>query len=108
MSDTAFIRSCMEKVLSNGSITFEEAERLLATDDIMTLAECANTITRNFNGNTVDVETLINAKSGRCPEDCSYCAQSSFYDTDIKRYPLLPKEVLLDRAMKAKDSGATS
>lgn len=108
MGDAVFIRSCMEKVLSDRSITFEEAKRMLATDDIMTLAECANTITRAFNGNTVDVEALVNAKSGRCPEDCSFCAQSSFYDTDIKRYPLLPKEVLLDKAMKAKDSGATS
>lgn len=108
MADSVFIRNCTEKILSNGSITFEEAERLLATDDIITLAECANDITRTFNGNSVDVEALVNAKSGKCPEDCSYCAQSSFYDTDIKRYPLLPKEVLLDKAVKAKDSGATS
>jgi biotin synthase len=98
----------MNKVLAGGSITFEEAERLLATDDIMTLAGCANTITHTFNGDTVDVEALINAKSGRCPEDCSFCAQSSFYDTGISKYPLLPKEVLLDNARKAKESGAAS
>jgi biotin synthase len=98
----------MEKVLTGGSITFEEAERLLATDDIMMLAECANIITRTFNSNTVDVEALVNAKSGRCPEDCSFCAQSSFYDTGINKYPLLPIEVLVDRAVTAKESGATS
>lgn len=98
----------MNKVLGGSSITFEEAERLLATDDIMTLADCANTITRAFNGDTVDVEALINAKSGRCPEDCSFCAQSTFYDTGISKYPLLPKEVLIENAKKAKESGATS
>ncbi len=98
----------MNKVLGGSSITFEEAERLLATDDIMTLANCANTITRAFNGDTVDVEALINAKSGRCPEDCSFCAQSTFYDTGISKYPLLPKEVLIENAKKAKESGATS
>jgi biotin synthase len=108
MADSFFIRSCMEKVLTGGSITFEEAERLLATDDIMMLAECANIITRTFNSNTVDVEALVNAKSGRCPEDCSFCAQSSFYDTGINKYPLLPREVLVDRAVKAKEGGATS
>jgi biotin synthase len=108
MADSFFIRSCMEKVLTWGSITFEEAERLLATDDIMMLAECANIITRTFNSNTVDVEALVNAKSGRCPEDCSFCAQSSFYDTGINKYPLLPREVLVDRAVKAKEGGATS
>jgi biotin synthase len=98
----------MEKVLAGGSITFEEAEQLLAADDVMALANCANTITRTFNGDTVDVEALINAKSGRCPEDCSFCAQSSFYDTGITKYPLLPKKVLVENARKAKESGATS
>jgi biotin synthase len=108
MADPVFIRSCMEKVLTGGSITFEEAEMLLSTEDIMILADCANTITRTFNSNTVDVEALINAKSGRCPEDCSFCAQSSFYDTGINKYPLLSKEVLVEKAAKAKDAGATS
>jgi biotin synthase len=98
----------MNKVLTGGSITFEEAERLLTTDDFIVLAGCANTITRTFNGDTVDVEALINAKSGRCPEDCSFCAQSSFYDTGITKYPLLPKDVLVENARKAKEWGATS
>jgi biotin synthase len=108
MADSAFIHACTEKVLAGGSITFEEAEQLLASDDVMVLADCANTITRKFNGDTVDVEALINAKSGRCPEDCSFCAQSSFYDTGITKYPLLPKEVLVENAKKAMVSGATS
>jgi biotin synthase len=108
MADSSFVSCCMLKVLAGGSITFEEAEQLLATDDVMTLADCANTITRAFNGNTVDVEALINAKSGRCPEDCSFCAQSSFYDTGITKYQLLPKEALVENAKKAKEAGATS
>lgn len=108
MADLAFIRSCMNKVLAGDSITFEEAEQLLATNDVTALADCANTITRTFNGDMVDVEALINAKSGRCPEDCSFCAQSSFYNTGITKYPLLPKETLVENAKKAKESGATS
>jgi biotin synthase len=108
MPDSVFITGCMDKVLTGGSISFEEAERLLATDDIMMLADCANIITRTFNRNTVDVEALVNAKSGKCPEDCSFCAQSSFYDTGINKYPLLPREVLVDKAVKAKEAGARS
>jgi biotin synthase len=107
----------MNKVLDGGDISFKEAKKLLAlssTDDyniIITLADCANTITRTFNGDGVDIETLINAKSGRCPEDCSFCAQSSFYDNNsnnINKYPLLAKEAILEQAKKAKDQGATS
>ena len=108
MTDTLFIRSCMQKVLRGESITFKEAEGLLGTTDIMMLADCANTITRTFNGDRVDVETLVNAKSGRCPEDCSFCAQSSFYDTGIKKYPLLSKEELVEKAAEAKQGGAKS
>lgn len=108
MSDAGFIRACMDKVLVGGRITIDEAERLLATDDVMTLADCANTITRRFNGDIVDVEALINAKSGRCPEDCSFCAQSTFYETGINKYPLLPKEAVVEQAEMAKKGGAMS
>jgi biotin synthase len=72
------------------------------------LADCANTITRKFNGDVVDVEALINAKSGKCPEDCSFCAQSTFYETGINKYPLLPKETIIEQAEMAKAGGATN
>jgi len=98
----------MQKVLEGDSINFEEAQRLLTTNETVILAECANTITRTFNGDKIDVEALINAKSGKCPEDCSFCAQSTFYNTTISKYPLLPIETILENARKAKEAGATS
>jgi len=107
MRGPTFVNACMEKVLRGGSITFDEAERLLGAD-VMDLADAANIITRVFNGDKVDVEALINAKSGRCPEDCSFCAQSSFYDTGITKYPLLPSQEIVEKARKAKESGASS
>jgi biotin synthase len=53
---------------------------------------------------------LINAKAGRCPEDCSFCAQSIFYDSQsgIDKYPLLPKQTIIEQAQKAKQGGANS
>lgn len=103
-----FITGTMNRVLKDKQITFEDAERLLSTNDIITLCSSANNITRTFNGNAVDVETLINAKSGRCPEDCSFCAQSSFYNTGVDKFPLLSKDIILEQAQKAKEAGATS
>jgi biotin synthase len=108
MQNRDFINDRMNKVLSGLDITFDEAEQLVFTDDLVTLAECANTITRTFNKDKVDVETLLNAKSGICPEDCSFCAQSSFYDSRINKYPLLPPEVIIQRARSAKENGASS
>ncbi|HJR85231.1 MAG TPA: biotin synthase BioB [Nitrososphaeraceae archaeon] len=98
----------MKKVINGNSITFDEAEKLLSTNNVIKLAECANLITRKFNQQTVDVESLINAKSGNCPEDCSFCAQSTFYETGITKYPLLSDEVILEKAREAEKSGSAS
>ncbi len=103
-----FIKEAATRVLSGDDISIEEAQRLLNSNDIDSLIRCSNTITRRFNGDSVDVETLVNAKSGACPEDCSFCAQSSHYKTGINKYDLLPEETILKQAQKAKESGANS
>ena len=108
MQDFEFIDSCMKKVINGNTISFDEAERLNLTDNLVKLADSANLITRKFSQDCVDVETLLNAKSGNCPEDCSFCAQSTFYETGITKYPLLPDEIILDKAVEAKMNGAAS
>ena len=50
--------------------------------------------------------TLINARNGKCSQDCKYCAQSSHYRTDIEDYPLISKEEVIKAAKNAKDNGA--
>jgi biotin synthase len=108
VQESELIDFCMNKVISGESISFEEAEKLLCSQDIVSLAYSANVITRKFNGYGIDVESLLNAKSGKCPEDCSFCAQSSFYNTKISKYPLLPKQVVIVRAKEAERQGASS
>jgi biotin synthase len=108
MQDFEFIDSCMKKVINGNSISFEEAEKLISTNNLTKLAHCANIITKKFNQEKVDVESLINAKSGNCPEDCSFCAQSTFYETGITKYPLLSDEVILEKAREAQKSGSAS
>jgi biotin synthase len=103
----SMVKECVETIMSGGRVSFEQAENLMDSD-VLQLAEGANSVTRKFNGDRIDVEVLINAKSGRCPEDCSFCAQSSFYDTGITKYPLLPTKTVLEQAEKAKMSGAAS
>ena len=108
MQDNNFIDSCLKKVINGGSISFGEAERLISTNHLIKLTESANIITKNFNDDRVDVESLINAKSGNCPEDCSFCAQSTFYETDITKYPLLADDIILEKAKESQVNGATS
>ncbi|MDG2354313.1 MAG: biotin synthase BioB [Gammaproteobacteria bacterium] len=68
----------------------------------------AHTIHRdNFDPNYVQVSSLLNIKTGACPEDCSYCSQSSKYDTGLEREKLMEIDLVLDQAKEAKDKGAT-
>jgi len=68
----------------------------------------AHTIHReNFNPNQVQVSSLLNIKTGACPEDCSYCSQSSKYDTGLEREKLMEVDSVLQQAKEAQDKGAT-
>lgn len=62
---------------------------------------------RNHDGAEVQVCKLISIKTGACPEDCSYCSQSSRYETGIEAQPLMDREKVLDIARRAKQSGVS-
>ena len=61
----------------------------------------------NFDPNLVQVSSLLNIKTGACPEDCSYCSQSSKYDTGLEREKLMEIDEVLQQAQNAKNKGAT-
>ena len=61
----------------------------------------------NFDPNRVQLSTLLNIKSGGCPEDCAYCPQSVRFDTNVLAEPVLPLGQVLEAAARAKAAGAT-
>ncbi|MDH3277418.1 MAG: biotin synthase BioB [Nitrosopumilus sp.] len=110
MSYSDFIKECQENVLSGVGISSDSAAKLfeIPKEYIKELANAANQITREFNGNKVDVEQLNNIKKNSCSEDCSFCGQSAFFDTGIESYQLPSPTEVVSRAQKAKDEGAKS
>jgi len=110
MSVVEFIKECQEKVFSGNHISADDAEKLLNIPDenIKDLAKCANEITRDFNGEKIDVEQLNNIKKNACSEDCTFCGQSAFFDTGIESYQLPTPEEVVEKATKAKQEGAES
>ncbi len=86
--------------------TREEAEALLALpfNDLVFRAQSLHR--RYFDANEVQLSTLLNVKDGGCPEDCSYCAQSSRFETDFKAKKLMALEAVLEKAREAKAAGA--
>lgn len=86
-----------EKILSGGSISKEEA-LVLYDEPLEELCLAADELRRKFCENGFDICTIINGKSGRCSENCKYCAQSAYYHTAADEYPLLDTEEIVKQA----------
>lgn len=97
-----------QRVLIGHRLTEAEGLAILATPDaeLLELMAAAYRIRRHYFGNTVHLHFLINAKSGLCPEDCSYCSQSRVSRAEIPKYNLLNREQLLDGARVAAQRGS--
>ena len=106
-----FIKKLKNKVLNREKIEYDDAIKLssISIDDNEVLEELcnsANEIREKFCGNIFDLCTITNAKSGKCSEDCKYCAQSAHFKTGAEVYPLISKEKALDEAKKVEVEGA--
>jgi biotin synthase len=97
-----------ERVLAGHRATEAEALAVLRApdDELLDILAAAYKVRRRWFANTVQLYFLMNAKSGLCPEDCSYCSQSKVSEADIPRYNLLSREKLLDGARVAAERGS--
>ena len=93
-----------EKINSGGAVTKDEA-LLLYGGPLEELCKAADEIREHFCGNRFDICTIINGKSGKCPEDCKFCAQSAYYHTAAEEYPLLDTKEIVRQAKYNADHG---
>ncbi|MGN0680120.1 MAG: biotin synthase BioB [Oscillospiraceae bacterium] len=95
MSNTNILKN---KVLSGHAVSREEAVSLISVP-LDELRRAADEIRQHFCGDTFDMCTIINGKSGRCSENCRYCAQSVHYSTSCEEYSLLGTDELVKQAL---------
>ena len=98
------------RVLDGGALTRTEALALaeeLPADDLLDLISLANKVRKKF-APAITACSIVNAKSGRCAQNCRFCAQSAHYDTGIETYGLLTPEAALAAAKQAFDHGVTA
>jgi len=102
----AFFRSGIDA--SVAPLPRELALAVLRADgpDLFELLAWSNRVRHQFKGDTIRLCGIANAKSGRCAEDCTYCAQASRYHTDAPSYPMRAAEDLVAGARAARDQGA--
>ena len=90
-----------------------EGKRLTRKDDLSFFLDCdlddlckgADKIREHFVGDKVDLCSIINGRSGRCPEDCKYCAQSAHHHTDCEVYGFLPEEQIIEACKMNESEG---
>lgn len=99
------------RVLSGGSLTRPEALELFGLEtsaDIHDLLAWANRLREHHKGNRIHLCSIVNVKAGGCPEDCKFCAQSAFHQTDAPRYGFVDPGPLHAAAAEAQRHDVTA
>lgn len=106
--DYTLLQTLTDAILDGVAISSEQAYALaeLPQELLSALFTAAERVRRHQFGNKVSLCGIINAKSGLCPEDCAFCAQSSHHATGVACYPLLDQDTLLAGARSIAGHGA--
>ena len=90
------IKALADEIIADRRITRQDDLNMFLTCDLKELCEGADRIREHFIGDKVDLCSIINGRSGRCPEDCKYCAQSAHNHTSCEIYDFLPEEKIVE------------
>ena len=94
-----------DEIIGGRRITREDDLNMFLTCDLKELCQGADKIREAFVGEKVDLCSIINGRSGRCPEDCKYCAQSAHNHTACEIYDFLPEEKILEACKMNESEG---
>lgn len=85
-----------EEIIAGRRLTRSDDLSGFLSCELEPLCEGADRIRAALVGDKVDLCAIINGRSGRCPEDCKYCAQSAHHHTGCEVYDFLPEETIVD------------
>lgn len=100
--------SGLEKKIEEGyRPDYDEALCLMRSLSLEDLCALAHALRLRYQGKRVDMCSIMNARSGKCGEDCKWCSQSRFHYTDIEVYPLVDAEAALREAVHNASKGVS-
>ncbi len=97
------VNELVEKVLNNKNLADKDIDFLIKYENVEELCRAAKRIKEYFFGLRAEFCSIINAKSGRCSEDCKFCAQSAHYKTEVEEYGFLDIRLVEAQAKLLKD-----
>jgi biotin synthase len=99
------IRLLKQKVLDGIELSFDEAIKLINTNNKQELFAAADEIREFYCGNNIELCSITNAKSGACSEDCKWCSQSAHSHTDVEEYEIVDKKSTIEEAVNNASKG---
>lgn len=99
------IHELVDKIIAGERISREDNVSYLLDTPLQELQEGAQRLQEHFCGNHVDLCTIINARSGRCGENCRYCAQAACHKTGVDEYGFLSEQEILENAKANEAAG---
>lgn len=95
----------MQLVRGGGNLNFDQAVEIATREKPQDLFLAADQLRRDFHNDNLDLCSIVNAKSGKCSEDCKFCAQSSWYDVAIETYDAVDQDTALQMARENEAHG---
>ncbi len=99
------IEHCIKIIREGGELGFDQAMELAQKANLTSLCKAAAELCREIHGKRFDLCSIINARSGKCSEDCLYCAQSVHHNTDIETYDQIESQTAIDQARENDNHG---
>ncbi len=101
------LKSITETALKNKNLSDKQLQYLIEfpLEKIAKLTRTANRVKNHYFNNKVELCSIINAKSGKCEEDCKFCAQSAHYNTNIEEYDFIDTDKIKSQAILLKNKG---
>lgn len=94
-----------EDIIGGYRIKRSDDTGFFITADLEQLCSGADMIRKHFKGDHVDLCSIINGRSGKCSENCKFCAQSAHHCTGIEEYPFLDEEKILAECLHNEEKG---
>ena len=94
-----------EKIINGKNVCYNEAVNFIKHHSCEELCQLADDLRQYYTGDSFDLCSITNARSGRCSEDCKWCAQSNHYKTKIDTYELVDTDFAIEQAVNNEKKG---
>lgn len=101
----SFFMDLALKIINGYRLGIEEAEDFSNSCGVLEMCEMADAVRGHFFKNKIETCSIVNARSGRCPENCKWCAQSAHSKTGAEIYPLMSRQKILEAAKSSDAAG---